>query len=171
MPKKIDLPKCCPTDFVIHTLSTRWTMALLRALAIQPLRPSELTKSLPGISAKTLTQRLRELEQVNVIARTSFQEIPPRVVYELTERGKDLMFVLDALEELGNSWQRTLPAYQIWGPNEQCAHCYMPIGPHNNPAPVNSSSDGPDGKDGSTEVELEVEEFDVQRLPHQAMFS
>lgn len=116
--------KCCPTDFVIHTVSTRWTLPLVRALAKGALRPSELTKMLQGISAKSLTQRLRELEGVGLLSRTSYQEIPPRVVYELTDRGRDLLFVLDALEELGESWQRSLPEYASWGPNEQCAHCY-----------------------------------------------
>lgn len=129
--------KCCPTDFVIHTLSTRWTLPIIQALSKGPLRPSELSKLLEGISAKSLTQRLRELEGVGLLTRTSYQEIPPRVVYELTDRGKDLQFVLDALEELGQSWQRSLPEYETLEFNERCAHCQKLL-------PQSSGSDSPE---------------------------
>ncbi len=116
--------KCCPTDFVLQTLSTRWTLPLIKALAKGPLRPSELTKKLDGISAKSLTQRLRELESVGLLTRTAYQEIPPRVVYELTDRGLDVLYVLDALEDLGKSWQRAIPGYSQWTNIDQCMHCY-----------------------------------------------
>lgn len=148
------LQKCCPTDFVLHTLSTRWTLPLINALATGPLRPSALTKRLTGISAKSLTQRLRELETVGLLTRTSYQEIPPRVVYELTPRGRDLLYVLDALEELGNSWQRSLPGYSAWTANDRCAHCYAHLA--NDGAsgdPVNDvEMDAKEGKDDRPEV-------------------
>jgi len=119
--------KSCPTDFVLQTLSTRWTLPLIKALAKGPLRPSELTKQLDGISAKSLTQRLRELESVGLLTRTAYQEIPPRVVYELTDRGLDLLYVLDALEDLGKSWQRAIPGYSQGTSDDRCAHCYAQL--------------------------------------------
>ncbi|MBX3149450.1 helix-turn-helix transcriptional regulator [Candidatus Obscuribacterales bacterium] len=151
--------KCCPTDFVLHTLSTRWTLPLIKALALGPMRPSELTKKLTGISAKSLTQRLRQLEKVGVLTRTSYQEIPPRVIYELTARGRDLLYVLDALEELGQSWQRTLPEYSSWRPNDQCAHCYTHLSPGNpeNSNGQNRAYDSEPDEQRNSEVSVETQ--------------
>lgn len=151
--------KCCPTDFVLHTLSTRWTLPLIKALALGPMRPSELTKKLTGISAKSLTQRLRELEKVGLLTRTSYQEIPPRVIYELTARGRDLLYVLDALEELGQSWQRTLPEYSSWRPNDQCAHCYTHLSPSNpeNSNGQNRAYDSEPDEQSNSEVSVETQ--------------
>lgn len=174
--------KCCPTDFVIHTLSTRWTLPLVKALAKGPLRPSELTKMLQGISAKSLTQRLRELEGVGLLTRTSYQEIPPRVVYELTERGKDLLFVLDALEEIGESWQRSLPEYATWGANDQCAHCYTHLSLSSKAPSADGTPEIPanEGRNYDDEIEAELlrhresvsgDKLDHELMPTQAYFS
>lgn len=125
----IQRSRSCATDFVLQTVSSRWSIAIIKQLATGPKRPSQLTRGLGSISAKTLTLRLRELEEVGVLRRDCYQEIPPRVVYTLTPRGQDLLFLIEALRELGVRWQRTLPAYQSWKPIEQCAHCYEHIGP------------------------------------------
>lgn len=114
----------CPIDLVIHVIGSRWTIAIVRELAVKPRRPSELSKALAGISAKTLTQRLRDLEEWQLVKRTAYQEIPPRVVYELTERGKDLLFVLEALKDLGESWQRSLNIDVPEKFKEQCSGCF-----------------------------------------------
>jgi DNA-binding HxlR family transcriptional regulator len=114
----------CPIDLVIHVIGSRWTIAIVRDLAIKPRRPSELSKSLNGISAKTLTQRLRDLEEWKLVKRTAYQEIPPRVEYELTERGRDLLFVLEALKDLGESWQRSLNIEVPAQFKEQCSRCF-----------------------------------------------
>jgi len=116
----------CPADFVLLMLSSKWTLPIIRELSKGTQRPSEITATLQTISAKTLTQRLRELEQLEIVKRTAYEEIPPRVVYSLTERGKDLVFVIDALNEVGASWQKTVFA------NEKptvphCQHCYIQI--------------------------------------------
>lgn len=122
-------PKCCPTDFVIHTLASRWTIAIIKQLATGPKRPSQLSRALERISAKTLTQRLREMEDVGLLERKAYQEIPPRVVYSLTSRGSDLLFILEALQELGESWQRSLSYFSNSTETETCAHCFERIGP------------------------------------------
>jgi DNA-binding HxlR family transcriptional regulator len=95
----------CPVDFVLHILGTRWTTAIINELRTGPKRPSELSKALPKISAKTLTQRLRDLETSGFLNRESYEEIPPRVVYSLTNRGRDLVFLLEAINDYGESWQ------------------------------------------------------------------
>ena len=79
--------------------------------------------TLERVSAKTLTQRLRELEQCGILIRTAYNEIPPRVVYELTERGRDLLFILDALKDVGASWQNSI--FMNESPFQNfCAHCH-----------------------------------------------
>lgn len=119
-----DLQTYNPIDLVIHVIGSRWTIAIVRELVRSSKRPSELSKSLTGISAKTLTQRLRELEEWKLVKRTAYHEIPPRVEYELTERGKDLIFVLEALKDLGESWQRALDIEVPESFKKQCRSCF-----------------------------------------------
>ncbi len=114
----------CPIDLVIHIIGSRWTIAIVRDLISGPKRPSELAKSLKGISAKTLTQRLRDLEKWGLVHRAAYQEIPPRVEYSLTSRGQDLVFVLEALKDLGESWQRSMNIKVPPAVKEQCSHCF-----------------------------------------------
>lgn len=114
----------CPIDFVIHIIGSRWTIPIVRDLSTGPKRPSELSRSLPGISPKTLTQRLRDLEKWGLVERQAFQEIPPRVSYSLSERGKDLMYIIEALRDLGESWQRNLQIEIPPAVKEQCSHCF-----------------------------------------------
>jgi DNA-binding HxlR family transcriptional regulator len=94
-----------PVDFVLQILSSAWTTAIVGELKKGPMRPSELNRALPRISAKTLTQRLRELEQYGFLRRERHDEIPPRVLYTLTSRGQDLICLIAALEEFGQAWQ------------------------------------------------------------------
>lgn len=114
----------CPVDLVIHVIGSRWTIPIVRYLRGGPKRPSELAKLLSGISPKTLTQRLRELEKWGLVERKAYQEIPPRVNYSLTQRGEDLVYVMEALRDLGESWQRNLDIQVPANIKEQCSHCF-----------------------------------------------
>lgn len=114
----------CPIDFVIHVIGSKWTIPIIRDLNTGKKRPSELMKSLPGTSPKTLTHRLRELEKWGLVTRQAYQEIPPRVDYELSARGQDLMYVMEALRDLGESWQRNLDVKIPPNVKEQCSHCF-----------------------------------------------
>jgi DNA-binding HxlR family transcriptional regulator len=80
-------------------------MLVIRDLLEGTRRFGDLRRSLAGISPKTLTDRLRELEASGLVTRTMYAEIPPRVEYDLTERGRSLAPVLAALADFG----RTLP--------------------------------------------------------------
>jgi len=82
--------ECIPLA-VFQMLSKKWTLLILSVL-IPPrkLRYSELASKLEGISPKTLTERLRELEKEGIIKREVFPEIPPRVEYYLTQKGCEL---------------------------------------------------------------------------------
>ena len=79
---------------------------MIRDLLDGTRRFGELRRSLVGISPETLTDRLRELEESGLVTRTMYAEIPPRVEYDLTERGRRLSPVLSALADFG----RSLPA-------------------------------------------------------------
>jgi DNA-binding HxlR family transcriptional regulator len=76
----------------------------MRDLLDRPRRFNELKKSLIGITAKTLSERLTELRQFGVISRTAYPEVPVRVVYALTEKGGDFDHVLRAARSWGERW-------------------------------------------------------------------
>ncbi|MGW0515862.1 winged helix-turn-helix transcriptional regulator [Crossiella sp. NPDC003009] len=86
----------------LGVLTGKWTTLLVRELMCGPLRFGELRTALGSPSAKTLTDRLRALEYEGVLTRTLYPEIPPRVEYELTERGRALWPVLVALHDWGS---------------------------------------------------------------------
>ena len=71
-------------------------------------RFSDFIKSIPGLSKKVLTDNLRELEEDGLIEREAFAEVPPRVEYSLSELGKTLKPVLDALSDWGNEYKSAL---------------------------------------------------------------
>ena len=91
----------CPVARAVRVLDGKWTMLVIRDLLPGTRRFSELRASLAGISPKTLTDRLRSLEQHGLVERTSHAEIPPRVEYRLTPAGRTLEPVLAALAGLG----------------------------------------------------------------------
>lgn len=79
-------------------------MLILRDLAESPQRFCTLERSLEGISPNTLVERLRTLEEEQIITRRAYAEIPPRVEYTLTEKGKALVPVLEIMREYGERW-------------------------------------------------------------------
>jgi DNA-binding HxlR family transcriptional regulator len=80
-----------PLESVSSYLSKRWTISIIITIAnFERLRFNELQEKLGGINAKTLTDRLKELAKEGIVQRESFPEIPPRVEYSLTEKGKQL---------------------------------------------------------------------------------
>ncbi|WP_194949318.1 winged helix-turn-helix transcriptional regulator [Actinomyces trachealis] len=99
-----DLPECGVARFLL-LFGGPWATLIIRELLHGPQRFGELREALPGISAHTLTSRLRLFEARGILTRRAYPEIPPRVVYELTELGRELQPVLDAM----NTWGRLAP--------------------------------------------------------------
>jgi DNA-binding HxlR family transcriptional regulator len=97
----------CPIAEAAKLLGDKWTLILLRDLARGACRFKALVESGEGISPSILTGRLRELEEKGVISRTSYNEIPPRVEYSLTEKGRDVLPVIEALRVYGSRWCTT----------------------------------------------------------------
>lgn len=94
----------CPIARTAILIGDRWTPLIVRDLAPGCRRFSELQRSLPGISPKTLSDRLRRLEEAEVVNRSCFAEMPPRVEYRLTDKGHALLPVLDSMREFGEFW-------------------------------------------------------------------
>lgn len=87
----------CPVEAALEVIGGKWKPLILWALGDNVLRFGELQKGLPGVNAKMLTKQLRELEEDGIITRTIFPEIPPRVEYAITDFGKTLIPILQAL--------------------------------------------------------------------------
>jgi len=94
----------CPIQFVVGLLGNKWSILVLRELFGGDRRTHELLTALPGISTKTLTQRLREMEAYGLVERRIYAEIPPRVEYSLTSKGREMKPVMAALHEVGSQW-------------------------------------------------------------------
>ncbi len=94
----------CPIARTAEIISGKWTLLIIRDLASGVKRFNQLERSLQGISPKTLSERLRSLEVDGVIVRQTFAEVPPRVEYSLTEKGHDLVCVIESMRSFGNRW-------------------------------------------------------------------
>jgi DNA-binding HxlR family transcriptional regulator len=94
----------CPVARTAEIISGKWTLLIIRDLVSGVKRFNQLERSLHGISPKTLSERLRSLEIEGVIVRQTFAEVPPRVEYSLTEKGFDLMYVIDSMRTFGQRW-------------------------------------------------------------------
>ena len=93
----------CPVTRAVDVLDGRWTILVVRDLLGGTKRFGELRDSLAGISPKTLTDRLRTLEERGLVERRMYAEIPPRVEYSLTAAGRSLEPVLAALADWGRT--------------------------------------------------------------------
>jgi DNA-binding HxlR family transcriptional regulator len=94
----------CPIARTAEIISGKWTLLIIRDLVSGVKRFHQLERSLHGISPKTLSERLRSLEVEGVIVRQTFAEVPPRVEYSLTEKGFDLVHVIDSMRTFGQRW-------------------------------------------------------------------
>lgn len=104
------LGEFCGITYALNLVGGRWKLLLLHKLAPQPLRFSELKKHLPQITDRMLTLQLRELEQAGLLVRTVFAEVPPRVEYALTTRGRALAPAWQHLEAWGNAQRQVAAA-------------------------------------------------------------
>ncbi|MBQ7608330.1 MAG: helix-turn-helix transcriptional regulator [Desulfovibrionaceae bacterium] len=88
----------CPLLYASNLLSGKWKIRLLWLIVQEaPLRFSELKRQLPGISDLALSKCLKEFVESGIIQRISYDEVPPRVEYSLTENGKNLVNALSAI--------------------------------------------------------------------------
>jgi DNA-binding HxlR family transcriptional regulator len=100
MPVDESCPVCRTADIVCG----KWTLLLVRELAEGRSRFCELERSLAGISPRTLSLRLRALEEERMVERHTFPAVPPRVEYSLTEKGRALIPIIDDMRAYGERW-------------------------------------------------------------------
>jgi DNA-binding HxlR family transcriptional regulator len=94
----------CPVGCCAEIISGKWTLLLIRDLADGSQRFCELERSLDGISPRTLSLRLRALEDNGIVERRTYPEVPPRVEYALTEKGKALVPLIEDMRAYGQRW-------------------------------------------------------------------
>lgn len=99
-----DLP-ACPVETTLMLISNKWKVLILRDLMPGKKRFGELKKSIGNISQKVLTAQLRDMETQGLVNRKVYAEVPPRVDYSLTELGKSLKPILDAMWLWGNDYK------------------------------------------------------------------
>ncbi|MEM9484751.1 MAG: helix-turn-helix domain-containing protein [Cyanobacteria bacterium P01_F01_bin.116] len=96
----------CPVETTLEVIGGRWKVMIIHFLLEDKRRFGELTRLLGGISARTLSKQLRELEAAGILTRKDFGEIPPRVEYSLTPLGKTLEPVLQSMADWGERVER-----------------------------------------------------------------
>jgi DNA-binding HxlR family transcriptional regulator len=94
----------CPVCATAEIVCGKWTLLVIRDLAEGRARFCELERSLSGISPRTLSLRLRALEEEGIVERHTFPEVPPRVEYALTEKGRALVPIIDDMRSYGQEW-------------------------------------------------------------------
>jgi DNA-binding HxlR family transcriptional regulator len=103
--KKID--ERCPFDVGMNLLGGKWRMPILWHLSRGAVRFNELQRRLPGITQHVLTLQLRGLERDGLVSRRIYAEVPPKVEYSLTEQGRGVRPVFDALCQWGRTYRGT----------------------------------------------------------------
>jgi DNA-binding HxlR family transcriptional regulator len=94
----------CPVCRTAEIVCGKWTMLVIRDLAEGRSRFCELERSLEGISPRTLSLRLRALEEEGILERQTYPEVPPRVEYALTEKGRALVPIVESMRTYGREW-------------------------------------------------------------------
>jgi len=100
----VPVDETCPVCLTAEIICGKWTLLLVRDLAEGCSRFSELERSLAGISPRTLSLRLRALEEAGIVERQTYAEVPPRVEYALTSKGKALLPIIDDMRSYGETW-------------------------------------------------------------------
>jgi DNA-binding HxlR family transcriptional regulator len=94
----------CPVCATADIVCSKWTMLVIRDLSESRARFCELERSLQGISPRTLSLRLRALEEQGIVTRHTFPEVPPRVEYSLTAKGHALAPLVEDMRQYGREW-------------------------------------------------------------------
>lgn len=107
MKTKEELPEC-PVATAVALIGGKWKLLIIRNLKKRPWRFNELQRDLEGISQKVLTDSLKQMINDGLVYREDYHENPPRVDYGLTELGKEMMPIIDALADFGNYYKSVI---------------------------------------------------------------
>lgn len=101
----MDYSSMCPKyESAIDLLGKKWTGLIIHVLLGGPKRFKEIRAQIPDMSDKMLTDRMKELEALGVVKRSVYPDIPVRIEYDLTPKGKDLEPVIDSIKHWGDKW-------------------------------------------------------------------
>ncbi|WP_413376419.1 winged helix-turn-helix transcriptional regulator [Alkalihalobacillus sp. 1P02AB] len=101
----MDYSQMCPKyELAIELLGKKWTGLIIRVLLDGPKRFKEIKEQIPEMSDRILTERMKELEKLNVVKRNVYPEKPVRIEYELTQKGLALKPVIEAIQSWGETW-------------------------------------------------------------------
>lgn len=103
--KTRDEPPECPVATAVSLIGGKWKLLILRNLKVRPWRFNELRRDLDGISQKVLTDSLRQMVDDGLVYRRDYRENPPRVEYGLTELGRRMFPIIDALAVFGDYYK------------------------------------------------------------------
>ncbi|WP_367280848.1 winged helix-turn-helix transcriptional regulator [uncultured Dubosiella sp.] len=95
----------CPVETTLMLIGNKWKVLILRDLMEGTRRFGQLKKSVGNVNQKVLTAQLRSMEQDELLTRKVYAQVPPRVEYTLTERGRSLKPILDAMQHWGEEYQ------------------------------------------------------------------
>lgn len=106
--REIKMLPACPVETTLTLISDKWKVLILRDLMNGTMRFGELRKSIGQVSQKVLTAQLRQMEGSGLLTRTVYPEVPPRVEYTLTDLGRSLKPILDAMRVWGEEYQASM---------------------------------------------------------------
>ncbi|RKP56179.1 transcriptional regulator [Cohnella endophytica] len=101
----MDYSKMCPKyESAAELLGKKWTGLIIRVLLGGPKRFKDIKEQIPDMSDKMLTDRMKELEASGILTRTVYPEMPVRIEYELSEKGRNLEEVITSIQNWGEAW-------------------------------------------------------------------
>ena len=106
--REIKMLPACPVETTLTLISDKWKVLILRDLMNGTMRFGELRKSIGQVSQKVLTAQLRQMEGSGLLTRTVYPEVPPRVEYTLTDLGRSLKPILDAMWVWGEEYKASM---------------------------------------------------------------
>lgn len=102
---RMDYSRMCPKyESAAELLGKKWTGLIVRVLMGGPKRFKDIKEQIPDMSDKMLTDRMKELESLGIVKRTVYPEMPVRIEYDLTEKGRDLEEVTNSIQHWGDKW-------------------------------------------------------------------
>ena len=101
----VDSLPACPVETTLTLISDKWKILIIRDLLAGTRRFSELRRSIGHVSQKVLTANLRQMESDGLVHREVFAEVPPRVEYSLTDTGRSLKPIIDAMRSWGEAYK------------------------------------------------------------------
>ena len=100
----------CPKfQNAVELIGRRWSGSVVRALLAGSVRFGEILNRVPGLSDRLLSERLRELESAGIVSRTVYPDIPVRIEYRLTEKGRELQQIVEAISGWAERWADPFP--------------------------------------------------------------